>query len=497
MESDFLKISNGVMVRRKDIPQLPFDRFCQTVLDFKGQIVQFFAYMDSHCKLLIVLRNKNLFVAGCDVPEKYKALTLKSEKFHMFEREIAEQYAIEPVDHPWLKSVRYHQNYQQKPDCFGNDYQDDIPGVYPYYAIQGEEIHEVGVGPVHAGIIEPGHFRFNCIGEKVLHLEIQLGYQHRGVEPLLCKVPLKRLPIIVEGIAGDTTIANSICYAQAAESLSAITVDRDTQISRTIAMEIERIANHIGDLGALSNDVAFLMPSAFYGRIRGDFLNMLLLLSGNRFGKGLIRPGGMYEPITEDQRQILIKNVNILRPQIEHVADLLLNHPGVLSRFESTGYVAKETAENLGMVGVAGRASGIPYDVRHHFPTGFYQKLTIDPKIESTGDVFARANVRYREVLQSLKIIETLLQQPNRPKMSPRTIQFQPSAFVVTLNEAFRGELSHCILTDHKGHILRYKVKDPSFHNWTGLEMALRGQEISDFPLCNKSFNLSYCGFDL
>ncbi|MBF0452292.1 MAG: hydrogenase [Candidatus Magnetomorum sp.] len=500
MKHAFLKIKNGERVHRESIPHLPFDVFCDQLISFvfhKGHIVQFFAYMDPHCKWLVVLRNSELYVAGCDVPEKYLSFTLQYEKFHMFEREMAEQYAIKPMGHPWLKSVRYHHNYPGKPDCFGNDYFDDIPGCYPFYSIQGEDIHEVGVGPVHAGIIEPGHFRFNCIGEKVLHLEIQLGYQHRGVEQLMVKAPLKRLPIIIEGIAGDTAIANSICFSQAVEALSSISIDQDAQIARTIVLELERLSNHIGDLGALSHDVAFLMPAAYYGRIRGDFLNMLLLLSGNRFGKGWVRPGGVNDSITDDQRQQLIKSINLLRPQIEHVGDLLFNNSGVLARFESTGCVSAETSEKIGLVGVAGRASGSPYDVRHAFPSGFYTNLNNEPKIETTGDVLARAKVRYREIKRSLHIIETLLQHPNHSDMRRKAIPFHPSAFVVTLNEAWRGELSHCIITDKNGNILRYKVKDPSFHNWTGLALALRGQEISDFPLCNKSFNLSYCGFDL
>ena len=267
-------------------------------------MVQHFAYeADETLKWLSVLRTDRLLVAGCDAPEAYPALTAECDAFHMFEREIAEQYGLRPEGHPWLKMVRYHPNYRGREDIFGNDYSADIPGNYSYYAVTGEEIHEVAVGPVHAGVIEPGHFRFNCIGERVLHLEIQLGYQHRGIEPLILDTAPQRWPILVEGIAGDTAIAHSLCFAQGIEALRDTRPDAGAAVIRTIALELERIANHVGDLGALSGDVAFLPPANYCGRMRGDFLNMSLWICGNRFGKGLVRPGGVLFPITAEDRQ--------------------------------------------------------------------------------------------------------------------------------------------------------------------------------------------------
>jgi Ni,Fe-hydrogenase III large subunit len=364
--------------------------------------------------------------------------------------------------------------------------------------VQGEEIHEVAVGPVHAGVIEPGHFRFNCIGERVLNLEIQLGYQHRGVETLLPAVSPARLPILAEGIAGDTAIGNCLCLSQAIEALSSTVPDEGARIIRTIALELERIANHVGDLGALSGDVAFLPPANYFGRMRGDFLNLTLWMCGNRFGKGLVRPGGVRFPLTDADRDTLIGRMSELKPQVAHVIDLLFNTPSVRARFEGCGVVSQSDAEKLGLVGPAGRASGISYDVRRCFPTEHYFQLKIPEKAEPTGDVFARAQVRADEVLQSIKMVHSLLKEPVHSACVANSCPaLAPASFVVTVNEAWRGELSHCVLTDTNGKILRYKVKDPSFHNWNGLSMALRDTGISDFPLNNKSFNLSYCGFDL
>ncbi|MBI9076430.1 MAG: hydrogenase [Desulfatibacillum sp.] len=500
---NLLKIENGKPIARTDIPNLPLEGFSQTLVDLAendGFVVQMFAYEDGKdTKLLAVMRQKrDLFVTGCSVNKEFDSLTSANEKFHMFEREIAEQYGIRPLNHPWLKMVRYHANCTGAQDVFGNNYKEEIPGNYPYFQVEGEDIHEVAVGPVHAGIIEPGHFRFQCIGEVVLHLEIQLGYQHRGVEKMLPKVPKKRLPIICETIAGDTTIGHNLCCCQAIEGLAGLEVDEEARVVRTIALELERMANHVGDLGALSGDVAFNPPANYFGRLRGDVLNLSQVLCGSRMGRGLVRPGGVAYVLKDEQRQLLRDKIAEIKPEIEHVCDLLFTANTVLARFEDTGKVPLERAEKLGLVGYAGRASGVGYDARDSFPTECYATLPVNRNTMTNGDVCSRATVRREEIMHSFSLIETLLDRKGDTEaVFMKDYKLSPSSFVVTLNEGWRGEVSHCILTDATGGILRYKVKDPSFHNWTGLAMALRNEEISEFPLCNKSFNLSYCGFDL
>ncbi len=502
MRNAFIEIENGKAISRDSIPHLPFNRFYDLAISSVkegAKVVQFFGYEDAgKIKFLAVLRLNRLWVAGCDAPESYPALSQTAEPFHLFEREIAEQFGILPQGHPWLKMVRYHPNSRNRPDAFGNDYTQDIPGNYPYYQVEGDEIHEVAVGPVHAGVIEPGHFRFNCIGEKVLHLEIQLGYQHRGVENMLRNVPAKRLPNLIENMAGDTTIGHSLCMAQGVEALTGTQPDKGAKTIRVIALELERLANHIGDLGALSGDVAFLPPANYFGRIRGDFLNLSLLLCGNRFGKGMIRPGGVSFDLNDEVRQTLDDRLKELKPQVENVLELLFSASTVRARFENCGAVSHEDAGHLGLVGPAGRACGLGYDARRDFPTEAYADIGIPVNAKPTGDVWARARVRYDEVLQSINIIQSLITRSiDTSVVLPGAYDLAPSSFVVTMNEAWRGEVSHAIFTDKKGGILRYKVKDPSFHNWNGLAMSLRNTGISDFPLNNKSFNLSYCGFDL
>jgi Ni,Fe-hydrogenase III large subunit len=502
METAFLPIGNGVRLDRARIPRLSFDELRSQALKIAadgGKVVQFFVFDEDGGPVLIaVLRTDQLLLASAELPESYASLTAEQEVFHRFEREIAEQHGLVPQGHPWLKMVRYHPNAGGRPDAFGNDYAEEIPGRYDYYRVEGEEIHEVAVGPVHAGVIEPGHFRFNCIGERVLNLEIQLGYQHRGIEAMIPRVAPARLPSLIENIAGDTTVGHSLCYAQAVESLTDRTPDEAARILRTAALELERLANHTGDLGALSGDVAFLPPANYCGRMRGDFLNMSLWLCGSRFSKGLVRPGGVGTTMVDDDRSTVRARLAELRPQVEHTIDLIFGTPTVRARFDGCGVVSREDADHLGLVGPAGRACGLPYDARRVFPTEHYGQLEIPEYAAKTGDVYARARIRADEILQSMTLVETLLGEPARTEEIPHEVRpLAPSSFVVTVNEAWRGEVSHCLLTDGEGAIQAYKIKDPSFHNWNGLEMSLRDTGISDFPLNNKSFNLSYCGHDL
>ena len=507
MDNNLLQVQNGEAVPRIDIPDLDFITFRRTVLESTrkgGFVVQFFAYEneEKELKLLTVLRSGlKLYVTGCSLADEYPSMTCECLKFHMFEREIAEQFGVIPKNHPWLKMVRYHENYRGKDDVFGNDYNKDIPGNYPYFTVEGDGVHEVAVGPVHAGIIEPGHFRFQCAGEEVLSLEIQLGYQHRGAEKLLEQsgMPLNRLASIAECIAGDTSVGHSLCFSQAIEGLAKLEVSQGVKKIRCVALELERIANHIGDLGALSGDVAFTPPLSYFGRIRGEFLNLSLSMAGNRFGKRLVRPGGIAFPVFGEQRQMIIDTIADEIPGIINVCDLLFSAHTVLSRFEHTGTVDLKTAEEIGLVGYAGRASGLSYDARFIYPTEAYDEVKPNDNKRTIGDVYSRANVRREEIMHSLHAIPRLLANLRDVDSIPvpASHDLTPDSFVVTINEAWRGEVSHCLLTDKNGEILRYKVKDPSFHNWMGLALSLRHQGISDFPLCNKSFNLSYCGFDL
>jgi Ni,Fe-hydrogenase III large subunit len=428
--------------------------------------------------------------------QSFPSLAAERPQVQGFEREIAEQWGLRPEGHPWFKPLRFHKSYRPDQDAWNRD-QDPIVGVTDFYRVQGEEVHEVAVGPVHAGVIEPGHFRFQCHGEKVYHLEISLGYQHRGVERALIGGPNKRTIHYMETLAGDNSVGHAIAYCQALEALAGCRVPARAQAIRAIALELERLANHTGDLGALAADVGYLPTASFCGRLRGEFLNATALLCGSRLGRGLIRPGGVGFDL-DDARVNQLQNTlkDALRDLTESVS-LLWETPSVQARFENTGAISREICEELGMVGPAARACGIARDARREFPTGIYRFAQIPVSTAETGDVFARAYVRWLEIQRSVAFIQDQLQALPHGPIKNKIGSLAPGLLVVSLMEGWRGEICHVAMTDARGRFARYKIVDPSFHNWMGLAMALRNQQISDFPLCNKSFNLSYCGHDL
>jgi Ni,Fe-hydrogenase III large subunit len=355
----------------------------------------------------------------------------------------------------------------------------------------------VAVGPVHAGIIEPGHFRFQCAGEEVLHLEIALGYQHRGVEEALAGGPHRATMSQMETVAGDTSIAHATAHATIMEALAWTESPLRAQWLRAIALELERLANHTGDIGALANDVAFLPTSAACGKIRGDFLNLTAMICGNRFGRGLVRPGGCRHDLEPERAAGMLDRLEGALAEVEQAGAWFWDAASVRTRFENVGAVSSAQATEIGLVGLAARACGLVRDVRYDHPAGWHRFAQAPVAVWPSGDVFARARVRSLEIKRSGDYLREQLAVPPDGELCDKLGAPASDTLAVALIEGWRGEVCHVALTDDCGRFRRYKIIDPSFHNWTGLALALRGTAISDFPICNKSFNLSYCGFDL
>ena len=496
---------NGGSIPIARIPQADNDNFFQGILDAISagwRVASYFGVPRGEgAELYCVLASKadgTIGVARTVAVGSFPSLAEACPQLHLFEREIAEQCLLTPFGHPWLKPVRF-----QRPFGDGDSYWHDLdgngllPGVMPYYQVEGEEVHEVAVGPVHAGIIEPGHFRFQCHGEEVFSLEISLGFQHRGIEKALIGGPYPQTMYQMEAIAGDTSIGHGQAHCMAIEALAGGRVPPHAEVVRGIALELERLANHAGDLGAIAGDVGYLPTASFCGRIRGDFLNMSAVICGSRFGRGVVRPGGVGFSCGKSQADDLLERMKAARADLENAVELLWSTPSVMARLEDVGIVSSETAREIGLVGPAARASGLNRDVRRDHPYGIFRMGQIPVVTAQSGDVYARTLLRWLEAERSMNFIEEQLRQLPAGGALTAPGNIVANSLAVSLTEGWRGEICHTAITDEVGRFRRYKIVDPSFHNWQGLSLALRGQQISDFPLCNKSFNLSYCGFDL
>jgi Ni,Fe-hydrogenase III large subunit len=499
---DALGLRNRRAIPLAHVPQEPVEAFRRTVgdaLHAGWRLAAFFGMPERHgsVRLLAILADDQRGELGATstvVEDRYPALTPDCPEAYGFERELAEQCGVTPVGHPELKPVRRHppdhSAASSAPEAFDREH-------YPFSQLDSTDVHEVAVGPVHAGIIEPGHFRLQAHGEEVLHLEIMLGFQHRGVERLLEHFDRGRAVLVAESIAGDTVIGHAGAYCSTIEALTRTRKTPRAQAIRGIALELERLANHIGDLGAIAGDIAYQPAAAYFGRMRGECLNILMTLSGNRYGRGLIRPGGTLFDLTPAMAAELIDRLQRLRAELRPVADLMLSNASVQARLEGVGKLSREMGLTLGVVGPAARACDIARDVRHDHPYGLFRFAHVPVATAWAGDVLARALVRWLEIQRSLDFV--IEQVTSLPKGAIRVEcgALRPDELVVAMSEGWRGEIVHVGVTDDAGRVRRHKVVDPSFHNWRAVAAVMPGNQISDFPLCNKSFNLSYAGHDL
>jgi Ni,Fe-hydrogenase III large subunit/Ni,Fe-hydrogenase III component G len=369
---------------------------------------------------------------------------------------------------------------------------------YPFVQVEGQGVHEIPVGPVHAGIIEPGHFRFSIIGETVLRLEERFGYAHKGIEKLFESRNLRQGATLAGRVSGDSTVAYAWAYAMAAENIAKVTPSSRALWMRALLLERERVANHLGDLGYLGNDVALTFGFAQFWILKEQVLRNNAALFGHRYLMDKIVPGGVSVTLAEEGKLIIGQECDMLEQQVRILRGIYEEHAGMQDRFISTGVVEPKLAAQLGLCGLAGRASAQAWDARVQFASSPYDKLDVQMATYRNGDVAARVIVRFDELLESLRlqreILVNLIVDEEKPAMLEK---LPPNGFGIGMVEGWRGEVLVAIHTDAQGNLARVHPHDPSWQNWPVLEHAIIDNIVPDFPLINKSFNLSYSGQDL
>jgi Ni,Fe-hydrogenase III large subunit/Ni,Fe-hydrogenase III component G len=417
---------------------------------------------------------------------------------NLFEREIKEMFGIEPRGNPDRRRLRLHEEVW--PEGFYPLRKDFDPakvagdkGRYTFNKVEGEGIFEVPVGPVHAGIIGPGHFRFSAAGEPIIDLDIRLGFTHRGAEKLFeRKTPAETLKL-AECVAGDSAFAHSLAFCRAVEAIGGVTVPERALWLRALFLELERLYNHAAGIGGIALDVGFSAPAAYASLIKEAVHQVSDRLTGSRFLKGVNTIGGARKDIDREKASFLIAALNSLSKDFNDLKDILLSSVSFMDRVETTGLLRKKIAEDLGVIGLAGRASGLALDLRRNSQP--YAAAGFKMVARQEGDVAARLNVRIDEFEESLRLIRFFLAKLPEGELASRPAQKEGSALGSA--EGWRGPVLYWLSLDSFGLIRRCKIVDPSFHNWPGLAYAVHNNIIPDFPVCNKSFDLSYSGNDL
>jgi Ni,Fe-hydrogenase III large subunit len=429
------------------------------------------------------------------------SITAQVDAASFFEREMNDWFGI--MAFPNVHRLASHPDWpdESHPMLRDFDLRTSVPrvkGSFDFNPVEGEGVFEIPVGPVHAGIIEPGHFRFSVAGEPIINLDFQLHYTHKGTEKIAEGRPPRHVVFLAERISGDSAFAHAAAYCDSIERLAGIEIPHRAIIVRTILLELERLYNHIGDVGAILLDVGYTVGAATAFSLREELLQLNEILTGSRLLHGITQIGGVtrYIEDTQAKRDAIRGTLKHVKQTFDALIEWILSTSSVLDRLETTGILRRKDALQLGVVGIAARASGIDRDLRKDHPHLTYPYLHYEPVVHQEGDVFARFRVRVDEVTQSAEIIRQLLGQHHGEPLANQINALPPLSCALGYVEGWRGEIVHWVMTDKAGKIYRWKVTDPSFHNWRALSLAVRGNIIPDFPVINKSFNLSYSGND-
>ncbi len=417
------------------------------------------------------------------------------------EREIQDWFGVEALDHPNPRRVALHDNW---PDVHPLRKDFPIDTVLPpfegerhvYRPTLGEGVFQIPVGPVHAGIIEPGHFNFAVAGEPILYLQLRMFYTHKGIEKRFEQLPVHHAVFLSESVSGDSSFSHGTAFCQALERIAGVEIPKTARLMRTILLELERIYNHVGDVGAIATDVGFVIANAHTSRLRENILGITEDLTGSRLLRGVVCPGGVRRPFNPNAVSRALETLAQFEREFEDIVDMIESSDSTRDRLERTGFLDPVKAKDLGIVGMAGRASGQDLDVRRDHPYAAYDSLKLQVPVYAEGDVMRRMYVRIDEVRQALSLIRAAQSMLDYGSYREAMPVLPAGACALGVVEGWRGEILYWVRAAENNRIARCKIKDPSLNNWPALVEAVQGNIVPDFPVINKSFNLSYSGTD-
>lgn len=433
----------------------------------------------------------------------FRSITPHIHAADWYEREVRDMFGLIAQGHPDLRRLVRHEHWPKGTHPLKKDFRWDTvlercPGQYAFRHIEGEGVFEVPVGPIHAGIIEPGHFRFSVAGEPIMQLELRHFWTHRGIEKLFEQQALATAVPLAERVSGDTTVGHSLAYCQAVESLMGLEAPRRARYLRSLFLELERLHNHLGDVGAICNDTSYVLAHAHCGRMKERIMQLNDRLTGSRFLRSVNRVGGVGVDLTPEQLGEVVRELDAIEPDFSELERILFANASLTDRLETTGVLTDRTAWDHAVMGVVGRASSIDRDVRRDHPFAAYDELKVTVPVYRYGDVRARMRVRMDEIHESMRLIRDIQARfPQGPITTEPTRVPVAGEWALSAVEGWRGEILYVVMAGEEGQIHRCKVRDPSFVNWPAIQWAVLGNIIPDFPLINKSFNLSYAGNDL
>jgi len=471
--------------------------FAEDLRESSGIFALYCVFLSLQIKSWVLVRRD----IAADTPE-FTSISKEVYSASLFEREIREMFGIEPVGHPDPRGLRLHSevwpagNYPLRKDFTAPHGNTDKVVPYRFKRVEGIGVFEVPVGPVHAGIIGPGHFRFSVAGEPIINLELRLGWTHRGIEKILEGKSADEAVKIFECISGDTAFGYSLAFCQAVEKIHGSTPTIRSQLIRVLCLELERLYNHSNDIGGMALDVGFSFPAQFASLIKEAILRLNEAAFGSRYLKGVNAVGRTLVDIDAMKGTLIRRELLKIKKDLIALEKILLLSVSFMDRVDATGILRTKTARDLGVTGLAARASGIGLDIRKVFPD-IYSSLSFNLVKEHMGDAAARLKVRFGEVKESLELIYQCLGKLDACEAQKSVAAAGKSGVALGCVEAWRGPVLVWVRLNAAGRIQRCKIVDPSFHNWEGLSYAVLGNIIPDFPLCNKSFDLSYSGNDL